>query len=88
MKVAEIEEEKYERYICNEIIKIKKEKFDLKTVMVLVVLFLIFGFLLQAILENETYNEKPVVYKKKGKVGKDKDKKRKAAKKPDYSDLY
>ena len=48
IRVAEIEEEKYERHISNEIIKLRKTKFDLKTLFMLVVIFLIFGYLFQA----------------------------------------
>jgi hypothetical protein len=59
IKVAEIEEEKYERHICNEIIRLKKTHFDLKTVFVLVVVFLIFGFLLQAVQESHHSRKRP-----------------------------
>ena len=58
--------------------------------MVLVVLFLIFGFLLQAIMENENYNKKVVKKPKKAKPSKPKNKKKKKAalKQAYYTDLY
>jgi hypothetical protein len=47
--VAEIEEEKYERTISNEILKLQRSKLDCKIIFGLLVLFLVFGYLFQAI---------------------------------------
>ena len=44
----EYEEEKYERHLCQEIMKLKKTHFDLKNILVLAVVFFVFGYLIQA----------------------------------------